>query len=453
MKWSIGLVATLLVASVASAQTTPTEPGIYNPSQSTESTLYFHINGFQDFPINTQKPDDRYADAVEVGLATASGCVSDPTGVQKFTDRSYHTWYGYSSPSYVQYDVDENGLPRIHQERGLSYNIELDTGTQPVFRWYMEGKAPGNLPGADQFHPPIPDVVVRATVREGDDVSVGNAAFNEGAIIAQGESMATTLAGSFTQESESVIAHQVGTSWVYEFIIPLDIEKDQVDRRESYNVRVDAFVQNDLCGDPATAEGGDYIFPNFALVHTSSDYRPMLKWNIMNPVVIEALHPQFVGDDLVIHTYSNSPYGSYDVQGDLKSEQPILVEIDGPSPAINLAQVALVDHSLGHGPEEHFKAVAATFLWDYQGDQAQDGTYTVTLRVQNDQQTAEAIAVATFNIGAGDAEVCSKNFDETDVNCRKASEVASAPPKESPGLGLLTGLGVLAVAAAALKRR
>ncbi len=451
----VGLVVALFLATgTASAQSTPTEPGIYNPMTSTESTLYFHINGFQDFPINTQKPDDRYADTVEVGLVTHSGCVSDPANAQRFTDRSYHTWYGYSSPSYVQYDVDENGLPRIHQERGLSYDIIFDKGVQPMFSWFLEGKSPLNVPGTDQVHPPIPDVVVRATVREGDDVSVGNEAFNSGEIVAQGESIQTTLAGSLTQANENVIPHQVGDKWVYEFLIPLDLEVDKIDKRESYNIRVDAFVQNDLCGDPGSSgSGGDYIFPNFALVHTSSEFRPLLKWNIMNPLIIEALHPQFVGDDLVIHTYSNSPYGSYDVLGDLKSEQPILVEIEGPSPALNLAQVALVDHSLGHGPEEHFKAVAATFLWDYKGDQAKDGTYTVTLKVQNDQQTAEAIAIATFNIGRGDAEVCAKNFDEETVNCKKASETQAVSGEESSALGLVAAAGILAVAAVAARRR
>ncbi len=449
--WPVGLLVALLVAAgTGAAQAAPTTPGIYNPSESTPSTLWFHINGFQDFPINTQKPDDRYADTVDVGLTTSSGCVADPTGSTGFTDRSYHTWYGYSSPSYVQYDVDENGKPRIHQERGLSYDIKFDQSVDPVFKWYLEGKSP--IPGADQFHPPIPDVVVRATVRQGDDVSVGNAAFNQGDIVAQGESQMATLAGASTQGNDNVIAHQVGNAWIYEFTIPLEFQKNEIDKRESYNIRVDAFVQNPVCGDPQASGGGDYIFPNFALVHTSSDFRPHMTWNIVNPVLIEALHPQFVGDDLVIHSASNSPYGSYDVLGDLVSEQAMVLEITGPSAAMSLDQVALVDHSLGHGPEEHFKAVASTWLWDYKSDQAQDGVYTVTLRVQNDQQTAEAIAIATFEIGDGKAKICGRNLGETQDTCVEPKDQTGAG-EEAPGVGFAALVGLIAVAALMARRR
>ncbi len=416
--------------------------------------MYFHINGFQDFPINTQKPDDRYARAVEVGLATHSGCVKDPAGAQHFTDRSYHTWYGYSSPSYVQYDVDENGEPRVHQERGLSYNIKFDQSREPTFTWYLQGKSPGNVDGTDTVHPPMPNVVVRATVREGDDVSVGNSAFNEGAVVAQAQTAPVTLAAAMTQPDPDghVEAMQVGNKWIYKFEFPLKFEKGEIDKKQSYNIRVDAFIDNPACTGPSPNESGDYAFLNFGLVHTSSDYRPMLKWNIMNPVMIEALHPQFVGDDLVVHTASNSPYGSYDVLGDLKSEQPMVLEIVGPSPAMTLDQVALVDHSLGHGPEEHFKAVAATWLWNYKADMAKDGKYTVTLRVQNDQQTAEAIAVATFEIGNGKAKICGRNLGETTDTCIEP-ENASKAGEDAPGVGFAAIVGLIGAAALVARRR
>ncbi len=414
--------------------------------------MYFHINGFQDFPINTQKPDDRYGADVEIGLATHSGCVSTGPDTQHFTDRSYHTWYGYSSPSYVQYDVDENGQPRIHQERGLSYDIKFDQSVQPTFSWFLMGKSPGKVDGTDAVHPPMPNVIVRATVREGDDVSVGNAAFNQGNPVAVGQTAPVTLAGSMTQGNENVIAHQVGNTWIYEFTFPLEFQKDKIDKKESYNIRVDAFMDVPACSGPESAAGGDYAMANFALVHTSRDFRPMLKWNILNPVLIEALHPQFVGDDLVIHTASNSPYGSYDVLGDLKSEQAMVLEITGPSTPMSLDQVALVDHSLGHGPEEHFKAVAATWLWDYQADNAVDGKYTVTLRVQNDQQTAEAIAIATFEIGNGKAKICGRNLGETKDTCIEP-ENANSAGEEAPGVGFTALVGLLGAAAFVARRR
>ncbi len=446
----IALGAVLLLLPLAGAQ--PTEPGIYNPYQSTPTTMWFHINGFQDFPINTQPPSDKYAETVSVGLATHSGCVS--TGEQHFTDTSHHTWYGYSSPSYVQYDVDENGKPRIHQERGISYDVEFDQATQPMFTWYLEGtaKSPVGDGAADAAHPPIPNVIVRATVREGDDVSVGNSAFNTGEIIARGESLPATLAGGATQGNEHVTQEQVNGKWIYKFQFPLEFQKGEIDKRQSFNIRVDAFIENDFCGDPG-AEGGDYTMADYVLVHTSSEYRPQLKWNIMNPLYIEALHPQFVGDDLVVHTASNSPWGSYDVQGDLGNEQPMSLEVTGPSPALSLEQVALVQHSLGHGVDEHFKAVAATWIWDYQTDKAREGTYTVTFHIQNDQNSADAYAVATFNVGQSDGEVCGRNLGESELTCIKASEVNGSNNEESPGVPAVALLALLGAAAVVLRRR
>ncbi len=444
--------ALLLAALPVDAQ--ELEPGIYNPKQSTPTTMYFHINGFQDFPVNTQKPSDKYAESVQVGLATHSSCAADPTGTQRFTSGSHHTWYGYSSPSIVEYDVDENGKPRIHQERGISYDVQLDGNVVPKFTWFLEGRNPDAVPTNSQ-HPPISNVIVRATMREGDDVSVGNEAFNQGAIIAQGQSLPTTLAGGATggegQDAGQVEAIQDGDRWIYKFEFDLDYDKTMIDKDESFNVRVDAFMDNPYCNDPSSSEGGDYAMLDYALVHTSPDFRPKLAWAVMNPLYIEALHPQFVGDDLVVHTASNSPWGSYDVQGDIAIEQPMKLEINGPSPALSLDQVALVENTRGH--HNHNKAVTATWLWDFQADQAKDGVYTVQFKVKNDQETAEATAVATFTIGAGKAEVCAKNVGDNDFVCQEATEGVFAQDEESPGLPLVGLLAALGAGAYVIRRR
>lgn len=420
-------VALLLIAGSVSAAA-PTEPGIYNPDTSTPTTMYFHINGFQQFPINTQQPDDRYADTVTRGSATHSGCVEDPTGNFRFTSQSYHTWYGYSSPSIVEYDADNNGEPIIHQERGLAYDVELDTDTPAMFSWFLEGKSaiPADLPfDPDQVPTPMPQVVVRATIRHGDEISPDNSAFNQGQIIAIGQSMPTDLLGAMTTDNEHVTTHTVDGRYVYEFRFPLEYEVSKIVREEGYNIRVDAFMQNDYCAAP---EDKNSLMLDYARVHTSSQFRPHLEWSIMNPLIIEVMHPQFVGDDLVVHTQINSPWGSYDVLGDLAREQQLGFDITGPSPVMTLDRI-VVDHTKGHGPEYHFKPVIATWMWDYQADQAKNGIYKVTLHAQNDQQTAEAYGVSTFQIGNG--EVCYPGADGKQI-CDSAKP--TAVDAKSPGV-------------------
>src|SRR5688572_18584971 len=132
--FAVALAAALLVPAV-SAQAP--EVGIRNPTTPTPTTLYFHINGFQDFAINTQKPEDKYSETSGVGLITNSlTCIPNPpAGGAPFTEN--HKYYGYSSPSYVEYNFEENGRPRVHPERGISYDAVIDQGTPFFLYWYM----------------------------------------------------------------------------------------------------------------------------------------------------------------------------------------------------------------------------------------------------------------------------------------------------------------------------
>lgn len=433
--------AILLLLPVAAAQ--PTEPGIYNPTASTPTTMYFHINGFQDFPVNTQMPDDRYAETVDRGLVENSGCIE--TEGQTFTSRSGHTWYGYSSPSIVEYDVDNDGEPRIHQERGISYDVELDGSVVPMFSWYLEASWPEQdlMPADPPAAPPVPEVVVRATLREGDDISVGHSALNVGKIVAIGETAPTLLAGDATQETDHVKVHKIGDRFIYEFTFPLAFDDGSpvIPKDESFNIRVDAFVKNDVCEGPGSQDDSDYLMLDHVLVHSSSAYRPLLKWAVMNPLYIEALHPQFVGDDLAFHTASNSVWGSYDVHGDLESEQPGMdLQINGPTEARSLQKVALQDHTRDH--YKHNLAVTAVWLWDYRTDEAEPGLYEVFLKIRNDQDNAEAWAMATFQIGSGGAEVCAKNIGDEELVCQKPESMSKG--EESPGIGPVLLLGLLA---------
>lgn len=432
---TIALVIALFLLPAVAAQ-----PGIQNPDSSTPTTMYLHINGIQDAPINTQKPSDDYYSEPRVGIAPSLCLQNDGTTL---TSQSRHTWYGYSSPSIVEYDnVGADGQPIIHPERGISYDVRIDPNTQPVFHWYMVGVNPSAASDADKAHPPVPNVVVRTIVRQGDDVSVGNDALNQGLVIAQGQTDPVTLAGGATQASEHVTVHELNDRYLYEFTIPLTLEQTEIPKEEAYNIRVDAFMDEPLCAGPTPGEEGDYAMSDNLLIHTSSQFRPRLDWSIMNPLIIEALHPMFVGDDIVIHAAANSPWGSYDVQGDLLTESPMLLSVDGPSPALSLEKIKHEQHTRGHN--SHTEPVMVVWIWDYHADQAKDGLYTFTLDVQNDQGTASAKGVATFQLGDGTGVACGQNLGEEMV-CEEPDVLID--DQESPGVApMLIGLAALALA-------
>lgn len=451
---SLGLL--VFGATGAAAQDEGLAPGIYNPKDSTPVTMYFHVNGLQDVPVNTQKPDDRYAESVNVGLATHSqGCVDIP-GVG-LASGNYHTYYGFSSPGYVQYDVDEGGKPRYHPERGISFDVDLDTNTPVDFIWYMQGQATGGDTDGVPIHrasPPLPQVVMRTTIREGDEISPGHTAFNTGEIIAQGTSEPVNLMGASTTSETGQVTY-VGDAEndapVYKFQIPLEYQSNSIDKDESYNVRVDLYMENPLCTDP---QADEYIMGDFLRLHTSAANRPQFTWNVMNPLRIEYLHPQFIGDDLVLHTSTNSPWGNYDVRGDQDTENQggLNVNVAGPSVPVSLNRVALTART--HEHDHHTEAVDATWVWEYKKDGARDGLYTVTFTAKNDQETTEAIAVAQFEIGSGKIVGCGNQATGEKVDCEETLQKDGAKQKkESPGVGLLATVGILGAALVAMRRR
>src|SRR5688572_26845420 len=302
--------AFLTVAAGAAAK----EAGLSNPVQSTPTTLYFHMFDAQnDFPVNTQEPDPKWDRDCHVGIATNSLCFDElselpPPASQPSADKEWHTLYGYSSPSYVEYDYLENGKPRVHPERGLSFDVQLDQGTEPVLHWYLAtqvGAPDSDLP-ADPDNAPIalPNVVVRAIMRESDKISVDEEAYREGEVILQGQSEPALLAGPASQGPVNWTTTPDGRN-VYEIRVPLRIESPEIPRATGYNLQVETFIANEYCDSE-----GDYAMPSLVDVHTSEGHRPRLELAIMNPVRIEHLHPQVVGDELVIHSALNSPWGN-----------------------------------------------------------------------------------------------------------------------------------------------
>ncbi|HET6399166.1 MAG TPA: hypothetical protein VFH47_06400, partial [Candidatus Thermoplasmatota archaeon] len=241
------LLATALTVSAQGA-IDPAEQARRFPTVPTPTTLYFHINGFQEFPINTQAPDDRFRETVTVGtLTNSNGCVKDPSGSAGVASQEFHTFYGYVSPSYVQYDVIENGKPRIHQERGIAYDVQL--GGDFTLKWYVETQALSGDPTPDINGLPVPmvlpDVMVRASMRAGDVISIQNKAYNEGALIAQGVSGPFTLAGAMTGTFPATGAPEGSVSYttlpnghhLYEFTVPMKLSQNIIPREDGANMR------------------------------------------------------------------------------------------------------------------------------------------------------------------------------------------------------------------------
>lgn len=456
------IVAGLLVSAMPAAA----QAGINNPEQSTSTTLYMHLNGFQDFPINTQVPSDSYAASEGIGLQMHSTSCLPYGGAGSLASKSWHTFYGFASPGYVEYDFEENGKPRFHPERGISFDAIIDTNAPFTLYWFLETQtgAPGGSPDPNSVPVVLPNVVVRATMRTGDPTSVDDIGYNAGEVIAQGQTEPSTLATQGTQGP--AVYHQASNGrHVYEFAVPMTIQQPTVPRATGYNLRIDVFMDNPFCTDPDDG----YLMPNSVRVHTSPDYRPRMELAVMNPIRIEYLVPQFVGDDLVVHTAANSPWGNYDVD---ETPGGIEIAIEGPSEATSLAQVAFTQRH--HEHNFHQEAVDVSYVWPYKQDGARNGLYTVSWSVWNDHRTAQATGTAQFEIGTHTTIGCGRadrdsifntdcyadppavGVESSKVNTSGGIEMVSSgveKSKESPGAGPLGALAVVGAALVVLRRR
>lgn len=364
-------------------------PGIVNPATAAPVDLFFHLGGFQDFPINTQEPPASYVtDAFQGPTTTSTGCLpASPAG----TGQAFHTLYGFSSPGLVEYGFVESGRPRYHPERDLSYDVVLAGAT---LHWFVATQAGTGaaVAGADPDSAPMPapQVTVRATLRTGEAIRVDGGGFDDGQVLASGQSAPVVLAGPATAAANPHVNWTVvGGRNVYEVVVPLDLAEARIPAGGGFALRVDTFV--DLpgpCEDPAAG----YVMPHTVQVHSSPAHRPRLAVLAERAVRLDYVHPQFVGDLLYIHTAMNTPWGNYDI--DVRN---ITVDVRGPTQASSLRLAAFVQRTHEHG--HHTEAVDVTFEWPFRRDQAADGTYTITMAVPNRQHTAVAAAEATFKLG------------------------------------------------------
>ncbi|HUR25478.1 MAG TPA: hypothetical protein VM327_05640 [Candidatus Thermoplasmatota archaeon] len=434
--------------------------GITNPEVSTPTTLYMHLIDFQDFPINTQPPDDRFVDATAIGLATHSlNCVDNPpAGGAPLQDN--HKYYGYSSPSYVEYNFEQDGKPRTHPERGISYDAVMDSGAPFFLYWYMSTMPYGapSTPQVPSESAPvvIPNVVVKATIRAGDAISVDDTAYDTGPELAGGQTVPATLAGATVQPNTAgqtspdvtPAGNSASGAPIFQFKVPMTITSPVIPRATGYNLRIDMYVE-----DPAgQCTDKEKFMPNAVKVYTDPTHRPRMELSILDPIRLEYLHPQFVGDDLVIHTSMNSAWGNYDVNE--QDPDGISVSVEGPSPATSLAKAAIVQRT--HEHYHHQEAVDITYVWPYKTDRAQNGLYTVTVNFMNDQRSATATGIAQFEIGKGRVIGCGgvqEAAQKLNDDCGVDVQEDGVAKKDSPGFELVGVLGVVAAALFVARRR
>ncbi|MEK6985268.1 MAG: hypothetical protein AABX89_02665 [Candidatus Thermoplasmatota archaeon] len=456
--------------------------GIDNPNTPSDTTLYFHIiDALNDAPINTQEPSDNYSADEQVGLASnSSSCLEGPTGGAVETSE-FHQFFGYSSPGYVEYNDTSTGGPLVHPERGLSFDVDL-AGDAIKLTWYLStGTAVANDPGVGAAFI-LPSIAVEAWMRTGEDITIGNEGYKSGSPIAHGKTVGT-MGGAMLTSTDTTAPGQTGGTVtflpdqtnkagdpiaVYRYEILMPLATNTIRKEGGYNMQIATYFQDPAAfcsSDPANA----ILTPNGIKYHTSKDNRPRMELQVLNAIRIEYMHPQFIGDDLVLHTSSNSPWGNYDVDertepGTNGLEGGIEMLISGPSEPRSAYRASVVQQY--HIHDHHTEAVAATFVWPYKSDGAQDGTYTVTLTVKNDQGTATAVGVSSFTVGKDknpevlrcgglenvDGAKIDANGCTVEVQGRDGKPI-SGPVKESPAFELLGMIAALGAVALALRRR
>lgn len=379
---ALALAVLLLAAPSAVAESVPT-------------TLYAHVIGVQDMPINLQRPPDGYTSTgVQGTTAVTLTCLgAGPGSPAGLTQQPHSTAYGYSSPNLVEYGQGGgDGQPRPHPERGLAADAVLDPAVQPVLVWYVATGERAAPDGVDPVAvpPAVPGFRLRATMRAGDGISIEDEAYNEGPVLMQATSPPVTLLADQVVGGDGAGVTPLGARdglHVYEVRLPLDAEAGAIPRATGFNLRIDLFIGADAC-DPD--EGQVMPFPVGA--YQGPGAFPRLELAVLDPLTVSYAAPQWVGDDLVLHIGALSAWGAYDID-----RAGLTLDVKGPGQA-RFALAAAPQRFHEHGRSYANAAVDLAWVWEGAGREAPPGHYNATLRVPNLQGTATLEASLAFTV-------------------------------------------------------
>lgn len=407
------LVALLLLAAamplVAGQELTPPPADAGYAGGPILVPLYAHIYDLlQPVPINTQPMIDLdLARGFGSPSVAGSGALETPTSLRLV-----------STPGLVEYNLTEDGFPRMHPERGISYDVELDASQNVIGHFFMGAKAL-DVPQAGQTGGPeagLLPITVRMTMRVGDDVG---ADLDAGDIIAQ---------GTLQLPPDKWPVNGEPAEFVVDMGAPL---VERIPGNEAFNILIEWFN--------AEAPGAASLTQRDWVVHTGARYPNRVDVTVANPLAFFSLKPTPLGEDQIsIHAVLNSPFGNYDV--DVPN---MTMSVTGPTTPRSMGAPFVVQRSFEHN--HHYEPVELTWLWDYRSDGASAGEYTVTVSAQNLQKTATVTKSAKFVLSD---DLRAVGYDDSG-NVVAPQGVKDA--RDSPGAAV--GLLLLAAVAVALGRR
>lgn len=420
----LALVLALSAASTA-ALGQGNQPG--DTGGTDEVTFYGHVFGHgldQPMPANTEAPigEDNY------GIGTGAYCQdAGPTvpsapvvgtplvgDMEPCNEEEGNKLALFSTAGLVDVETRsefqaEGAYGQLHNERGQTKPIQLDTGEPITASVYISMDAHGWFVGTGEtncLHPHpenVPcvypywgwdpgvyeDVVVEATLYSADLGSRTNASEAPPIHETYDAGEATEIATGQWGPGQ-VINGLPGYPNVNQFEIDLgSAQEDTIPRDEDFFLIYDVYQStggvNYLVDGPARWYGGEFFPPTFTLP-------------VENAFSVERVVPNFAHGQLAILGIINTPWGSYDVDDDsveLEIEDPNGQTVD-PDELTRFA-----DFSVAHGG--HFKPVNLTWIWDYQDSGLATGNYSVSVSASNFQGSASAACETWFTLERDDA--------------------------------------------------
>jgi MYXO-CTERM domain-containing protein len=411
------LLGALLALALAMHAMAEEDTGYAGPS--VDLTLFAHIYDLLDtLPMNAQPMPPETPDL-------ARGYSPEPTVAPQY-GAAFNRLRFFNSMGPVEYN-NSIAQPRIHPEKGLALDLELDTSKDVLLYWYMSadalevqrlGEEPPVHAGA------VPHLTVRAELRLGNDLRSDLAA---GDLIAGGEATVDVVTAPGAPDAQEII---------------VNLGKPQLDvipAREGFNLGVEWF-QLEASGEQVLAPGWN--------LHTGGAWPNRVVLPVANPIYLYFVEPQFQGDRVAVNAAFNSPLGNYDVD-----TSTLHLEVAGPGgfAAKALSEPVVVQQTFAHN--EHHVAALQGWLWDYKADGAPPGNYTVKVHGSNLQHTATAEKAATFTIADEGKAGVALDSEGSEVVTKQQLEDQKPAAKKSPGAEAGLALALLGLLALARRRQ